>query len=72
MPAVSERQRRLFGIALRIKRGELPRSYSPEAARLADSMSERKLREFAKRTKKKAKGKRKKAKGRRRRKKKRR
>ena len=47
MPAETERQRRLAGIALRIKRGELPRSYSPQAARMADSMTEDELRLMA-------------------------
>lgn len=48
MPAVSEKQRKLMAVALAIKRGELPRSYSKEASRLADSMSEQQLRDFAK------------------------
>lgn len=55
MPAVSERQRRLMAIALSIKRGETPRSYSREAARIADSMSEAELRKYAKRTKRRSK-----------------
>jgi len=40
---------------LSIKRGETPRSYSPEAARMAESMSEEKLRHYAGRTKRKKK-----------------
>ncbi len=47
MPAVSEVQRRLAGIALAIKRGQTPRSYSQEAARMADSMTEAQLEKFA-------------------------
>ncbi len=42
-----EKQRRKMGIALSIKEGETPRSYSREAARIADSMSEKKLKKFA-------------------------
>jgi len=58
MPATSEAQRRAAGVALSIKRGQTPRSYSPEAARMADSMSEKQLRDFArkkKRTKRRSK-----------------
>ena len=47
-PAVSERQRKLAGIALAIKRGETPASFSPEAAKMAKTMSTEELREFAK------------------------
>ena len=47
MPATSERQRKLAGIALAMKRGETPKDYSPEAAEMARSMSEKSLREFA-------------------------
>ena len=47
MPAVSEAQRKLAGIALAIKRGETPRSYSKEAAEMADSMSEEELEKYA-------------------------
>ena len=46
-PATSVAQQRLFGIALGIKEGRIPKSYSPEAARMAAGMSMRKLREFA-------------------------
>lgn len=46
-PATSDKQRRLFAIALGIKRGQIPKSYSPEAAQMAKRMSERKLKEFA-------------------------
>gem|GEM_PF-1309870 len=55
IPARSERQRKLAGIALSIKRGYTPRSYSPEATRMAESMSEEKLRHYAGRTKRKKK-----------------
>jgi len=43
MPAESEAQRRLMCIALSIKRGKTDKSYSKEAARLAESMSEEEL-----------------------------
>ena len=39
MPATSEKMRRLFCVALSIKLGKMPKSYSPEAARLAKTMS---------------------------------
>lgn len=55
MPAVSKEQRRLFGIALSIKRGETPKSYSKEAAKLARTMSEKKLEEYARKPVKKSK-----------------
>lgn len=48
MPAKSEKQRKLFGIALSIKRGETPASYSPEASSIAESLSEKKIRKYAK------------------------
>jgi len=54
MPAESEEQRRLMAIALQIKRGELPASYSPEAAKLARTMTERQLRDYAKKPVKEA------------------
>lgn len=47
MPAVSEKQRTLFRIALSIKKGETPRSYSKEAAKLADEMSIEELEKYA-------------------------
>jgi hypothetical protein len=47
MPAVSEKQRKLFGIALAMKQGETPYSYSKEAAELARTMSEDELRKYA-------------------------
>jgi len=53
MPSVNESQRKLAGIALSIKRGQTPRSYSKEAAAMADSMSIKQLEEFAHSVKKK-------------------
>ena len=47
MPAVSERQRKLAGIALSIKRGETPKTYSPQAAKMAKTMTIKELRKFA-------------------------
>jgi len=54
MPAESEAQRKLMAIALQIKRGELPVSYSPEAAKLARTMTERQLSDYARKPVKKA------------------
>lgn len=42
---VSENQKKLACIALSIKRGETKASYSQEAAKMAESMSEEKLSE---------------------------
>jgi len=53
MPAKSEKQRRLAAIALSIKRGKTPKNYSEEAADMADSMTTKELREFAKKPKRK-------------------
>lgn len=47
-PAKSISQQKFFAIALGIKRGEISRSYSEKAAKVADRLSERKLQEFAK------------------------
>jgi hypothetical protein len=47
MPAKSEKQRRIMGVALSMKRGETPKSYSKEAAEIASSMSEEDLEDFA-------------------------
>ena len=45
----SQQQQKLFGLALSIKRGETPRSQgSPEVLKIVDSMSEKKIRDFAK------------------------
>lgn len=48
MPARSKKQKRFMGIALAIKKGKTPRSYSPEATRAAQTMSEKALKHFAK------------------------
>jgi len=45
-PANSKSQQTLFCIALSIKRGETPKSYSAEAAKMADEMSEEVLAEY--------------------------
>ena len=45
MPKTAK-QRTLACIALSIKKGETPRSYSAQAAKMADSMSEEKLKEW--------------------------
>jgi len=46
MPAVSEKQRRLFAIAASIKKGKTRKAYSPAAARIAQSLSTPKIKEF--------------------------
>ena len=46
MPAQTEAQRKLFCIALSIKRGETPASYSKQAAEMAKGTSEEKLVEY--------------------------
>jgi len=46
MPATSEDQRTLFCIALAIKRGETPKSYSAQAAKMAETMSEEQLKDY--------------------------
>jgi len=46
MPATTENQRQLFCIALSIKRGETPASYSAEAAKMAETMSEEQLKDY--------------------------
>ena len=43
MPSVSESQRKLFCIALSIKKGETPKNYSAQAAKLAEENSEETL-----------------------------
>ena len=47
MPARSVKQRRFLGIALAIKKGKASRSYSPEAAKAAKTMSKKALEHFA-------------------------
>jgi len=46
-PAVSERQRKLAGIALSMKRGKTPKSYSKQAAKMSKSMTTKELRKYA-------------------------
>jgi len=47
--AESEQQQKLFGLALSVKRGQTSRSEaSPEVLKIVDSMSEKKIRDFAK------------------------
>ena len=46
MPSVSEKQRRLFCIALSIKRGKAPKWYSKEANRLAETMTKQQLEDY--------------------------
>ena len=46
MPAESEKQRRLFCLALSIKRGLTPKSASKQAAEMAESMSEETLKDY--------------------------
>jgi hypothetical protein len=47
--AESEQQQKLFGLALSVKRGETPRSeVSVEVLKIVDTMSEKKIRDFAK------------------------
>lgn len=48
MPATSEKQKRLFCVALSIKKGDTPASYSKQAAKMASEMSEEQLAEFCK------------------------
>jgi len=49
MPATSKEQRTLFCIALSIKQGKTPASYSAQAAKMAKSMSEEQLKEYCER-----------------------
>ncbi len=46
MPSTSEKQRKLMCIALAMKQGKTPKSYSKEAARISEEMSEEQLKEF--------------------------
>jgi len=46
MPSTSEDQRAFFCIALDIKQGKTPKSYSAEAAKAAEEMSEEELKEM--------------------------
>ena len=47
-PATSESQRQLFCIALSIKEGKTPASYSKQAAKMAETMSVEKLADYCK------------------------
>jgi hypothetical protein len=47
-PATNENQKTLACIALAIKRGEQPKSYSKQAAEMAESMSEEDLEHYCK------------------------
>ncbi|GAI94222.1 unnamed protein product [marine sediment metagenome] len=46
MPATSEAQKTLFCIALSIKRGETLKTYSAQAAKIAEENDEETLREY--------------------------
>lgn len=49
MPATSQQQQKLFGLALSVKRGDTPRSeVSDEVLQIVDTMSEKKIEDFAK------------------------
>jgi hypothetical protein len=48
MPATSQQQQKLFGLALSVKRGETPRGeVSDEVLNIVDTMSEKKIKDFA-------------------------
>ena len=48
MPAQSQQQQKLFGLALSVKRGETPRSEaSSEVLDIVDSMTEKQIEDFA-------------------------
>lgn len=48
MPAESKSQKTLFCIALSIKKGETPKTYSKKAADMAEKMSQAQLEEYCK------------------------
>lgn len=48
MPATSSDQRKLFCIALSMKLGKTPKSYSAEAAKMASEMSVAQLSDYCK------------------------
>lgn len=52
MPAATEKQRKLFGIARAIQKGETSARYSPTAAKVAKTVNPEKVREFARKKKK--------------------
>lgn len=48
MPARSEQQQKLFGLALSVKRGETPRSeVSDQVLKIVDTMSEKDIEDYA-------------------------
>jgi uncharacterized coiled-coil DUF342 family protein len=48
MPATSQQQQKLFGLALSVKRGETPRSEASEdVLNIVDSMTEKEIEDFA-------------------------
>lgn len=50
MPAENENQQKLFAIAESMKKGKTKKIYSPEAARIARSLSMPKIKEFSTRS----------------------
>ncbi len=46
MPATSKKQKTLMCIALSMKRGKTPKSYSKQAAKMAETMSEQQLADY--------------------------
>ena len=46
MPSVSDKQRTLFTIAESMKKGKTKKRYSPEAAKIARSLSMPKIKDF--------------------------
>lgn len=51
MPSTSEKQRKLACIALGIKKGRIPKTYSAQGAKMAKSMSREDLEEYCHSTK---------------------
>lgn len=49
MPAINEKQQKLFAIAESMKKGKTKKSYSPEAERITRSLSIPKIRDFSQR-----------------------
>ncbi len=47
-PATSKSQRTLFCVALSIKEGKTPKTYSKQAAKMAETMTAEKLAEYCK------------------------
>ena len=48
MPATSSKQRTMFCVALSIKEGKTPKSYSKQGAKMANEMSIKQLSDFCK------------------------